>query len=188
MTPSARKSEVAETKPRDQFGHFLDTSETADNEHLVDVRIHNPLKKFEQVAEDIRRHQNTTLSFKAQIPLWVSIVILLVTLGLSSFQLGSLFPFCPGYQTTKIGTLHTLQIMETPARSFVEIINPFTPKSIPVEKTKTILQENGETYTIVLPKGTNVVDLDNQTVTVTGNLSSCAKTISVSFPQNISVL
>ena len=187
-TDPSKREKIASGLERDKYGHFVKTVETSDNEHLVDVRIHNPLKKFEDVAEDIRKHQSTTLSFKAQIPLWVSIVILMVTLGLSTFQLGSLFPFCPGFQTTKMGTLHTLQIMETPGRSLIDMINPFSIQPTPIARTKTILFEDGETYVVVVPKGASVVDLNNQEVAVTGELSSCTKSIIVSHPQNISLL
>ena len=185
---SSTHEETAKKLKRDATGHFLKVESEAKSDELVNLKIHNPAKKLEELVDDIRKHHQTTVSFQAKIPLLAVITITGIILGLSSFQLGRLLPFCPSFPTTRIGTLYVLSVVEAPPRSIVELISPWSKPTQPTNQTKTILVEKDTTTTLEVAKGNSFFNLHGLTVAVTGEFQTCTSSLKVIDARNVTVV
>lgn len=185
--PSA-KSEAARLKQRGPHGEFVNLSQDQSGEHLVDLKVHNPLKKIYSVLEDIKKHQETTVAFKFSIPLFALPIALALLFGVGAFQLGRLLPFYPSYPATRVGTLYSLTVTETPARSLWEWLNPFSQKPSSAARPKVILWEADTTLSIEVPATVSLANFHGQLVAATDEVNSCTQSLKVTNTQNVTLL
>ncbi len=186
----SKHQEVAKTQVRDGLGKFIKTEASSQSDHLVDVKIHNPLKKIEQLIDDIRRRQTTQFAFKANIPLIALPAALALLFGLGGFQLGKIAaPVCLTRTVTRLGTLHVLTILVPDEPTWLERLTPWlgSPKRREAQ-TAALLEEKSETSTVKPAAGVSLVDFNGQRVAVTGTLNPCTEILSLETAENITKL
>jgi len=172
---------------RDEFGRYINVDSTNQNqdEELVDIKVHNPLKRIYQLLTDIKKHQETTFAFKFTIPLIALPVAIAILLGVGGFQLGRLNPVCQTSFTTYFGRLYSLRVVKPASSSLWS--RWFSWLSVPqqVIATQTVLQQVDQTLVINVPKSVNIDQFHNQQVAISGELNPCTQVLEVSSLQNI---
>jgi len=182
-------SEVAKSRERDEHGHFVDVEADEEGENLVDVKVHNPFKKIYSILESIKKKQETTLAFKATIPLIAIPIILAVLFGFGGFQIGRLNPMCQSHFTTRIGMLYVLSLTKPADKNLAQTFLPWLtsqPSSVP--QVVAILKDGNEAYQLQLNFPLSTLTFHNQQVAVSGELNNCTQTIFVNTSTNISPL
>lgn len=187
--PASTHEKVASKMVRSEKGRFVRISDESEGENLVDVKVHNPFKKIYAILESIKKKQETTLAFKATIPLIAIPIILAVLFGLGGFQIGRLNPMCQSHFTTRIGTLYVLSYSKPPEKNLLQTFLPWlTTQPSPVPQVAAILKENEEVYQLQLSFPLSAITYHGQQVAVSGELNNCTQTISISTSTNISQL
>ncbi len=168
---------------------FLSTSESDDPETIIDIKITNPLKRIYELIQEIKKHQTTTFNLKFTIPL-IALPIFLF----AAFKIGQGQGACRQFYKSKTGLVRVLSIdvpQESKDRitflsSLLSFIPSFEPTTYYIEESRTILiDNNGNTTTILHPKYINFSLLDNKKVIITGEYSSCASVLSVVSEKNV---
>lgn len=168
------------------------TQETSNEETILDIKVHNPLKRIAKLLEQIKNHQTTTVSLRFTIPL-----IALPIVILAAFQLGRAQTICSQTFATQQGTLQRVSVRVPKDRPGVlKLLLSFFP-SVPailhssqlVEQQRTILiAPNRDIIQVLHDRATDVSGYINQEVLLTGNYSACTKTMTLDDRQNITVL
>lgn len=169
-----------------------DTGEPAQKDDLLDIRVHNPLRRVIELLKDLKRHQNTTVSLRFTIPLIALPVVLL-----AAFQLGRVETACVPAFTTLVGNLDIVRIKapKNPPTLVGQIVGFFsqvpliTKPSDLVDTTRTVLltQKDG-TLTVVHAADIGTVPFDKRDVLITGYLNACTRTITLDDAKNLSLL
>jgi hypothetical protein len=168
-----------------------------DDDDLLDVRVHNPLKKITGLLEDIKKQKAFSFTLRG------SFGIMGVALALSLIGVfGTNYALCDKGTQTRIGTLRALAVIEEEEDSLwnrIQNINKYVTALITGKKIedriekRTILVESGN-HTIQLLKGTNVslVPFRERQVIVTGSYNNCSEKLKIhtqseieEFPQNL---
>lgn len=185
----SKHSQSASKQLRDEFGHFVKTQEDQDGENLVDVKVHNPFKKIYAILESIKKKQETTLAFKATIPLIAIPVILSVLFGLGGFQLGRLNPVCQPQFTTRVGTLYVLTLTKPADKNLVQSLLPFLySQPAPTPTIQAVLKDGNEVYQLSLSFPLSSLLFHGKEVAVSGNLNPCTQNLSITASENITTL
>ena len=200
------KSEIAKNKSRDESGHFVHnqpsstgkpqtpanqvgqffsghTSYSKNQDDLLNVHVGNPLHKITQLLEDLKKQKAFSFTLKG------SLGIMGVFLTLSIFGvLGGGKLLCDKGIQTQIGTLKSLQFVETDAPSTNPILSyilaQFTPKTL----HQRVVLINGQSVIHLLH--TKTVDLsrfENNQVITTGKYDACSQTLSLTDPAAIEI-
>lgn len=133
----AKKSQIAEEKPRDSEGHFIHQDPIASEKHnnkiiellqenvhyskkqddLLDLHVGNPLKRITQLLEDIKKQKAFSFSIKGSLGI-MGVAIVAGTFGI----LGVNNVLCDkGIQTDK-GVLEVLNIKENSDTSIIDYV------------------------------------------------------------------
>lgn len=173
----------------DLISKFIKTEKGEDEETLVDLKITNPLHRITQILQDIKNHQSTTFSFRFTIPLIALPVFLLI-----AFQLGRSQTECSKIFSSKIGIIKNIQVL-VPKNETDLIANLFSAIPFIPQKSKELVQEErallinsqNEPFTIIRTKPMDLTEFENQTVVLSGTIANCTHTITLDFPQNITI-
>lgn len=181
------KSQVAQSKTRDTFGKFIKINQQSeDNENLVDIKVHNPLKKLYQFLDSIKKRSVTTISFKVSIPLLVLPLVVAAIFGYSGFKLGRVFsPICQSFSTSKTGVLYLHNVTEPESDNLFTQIIPFWPQSEVKMKLVTFLSGQDSDYTLVYKVGINLQQFNQRHVAVYGEYNPCTQSLTVSSPKTL---
>lgn len=174
-------------RTRDKFGKFIKFDEDESGENLVNVTVHNPVKRIYQLLSDIKKHQETTFAFKFTIPLIAIPIIMAVLFGLGGFQLGKFAsPFCDSSFTPRSGQLLVTSVQRPPTQPFWEKLFFWPTPSPPALQTLTVLMSQNETITVNTKL--DLADFHQKPVLVVGDFNACDHTLSLTSRSNISVL
>lgn len=173
-------------RTRDKFGKFIKFDEDNHGDNLVQVSVHNPVKRIYQLLSDIKKHQETTFAFKFTIPLIALPIIMAVLFGLGGFQLGKLAsPFCQSTFTPRSGQLLVTSVQKPPAEPFWEKLFFWSAPAPQDMQTLTVLLSQNEPITINTKL--DLVDFHQKSVLVVGDFDSCSHTLSLTSRSNISL-
>lgn len=197
--------EVAQHRPRDAEGHFLNSDKnsqstvdvdkhksseipgveihkTTDDETLVDVHVNNPMHKIAELLEEIKKQKAFSFTLKG------SIGVAGVVLSLTMFGVfGTTHILCDKGVQSKVGVLRVLQFQEDVSPSLVQKIRDageyytalLTGKQ-PVKKVQKwmVLQVRSGDLIHLSGDGLEQVGMmENQLVYVSGVYDSCSKTL-----------
>ncbi len=168
---------------------LADVSEDKEGETLVDIKVHNPLKRITQILQEIKNHQTTTVSLRFTIPLIALPIVLFV-----AFQVGRAQSLCAQNFRTEQGRLQILTI-KAPVnnQSVLSLLLSFFPRvpslSDPLDlqsQVRTILVTPGnEVISIIHPEDVDPQPYVGQTVLLTGNYSACTQSMTLDDNSNI---
>lgn len=166
----------------------LGIEESSDEETILDIKVHNPLKKITQLLQDLKKHQTTTVSLRFTIPLIALPIVLFV-----AFQIGRAQTLCAQTFTTQAGTIQVLQVkVPRTAPTALSLVLSFFP-SVPQPTADLVDQERAilllptsEVVHIIHPRTVDVVPFVGQSVLLTGNYSACTRSITLDHQQNLS--
>lgn len=195
MPTDKLKSEVTNSRPRDEKGHFIKienpntaknplekfllshTGNYKDQEDLLDIRIGNPLGRIINLLEDIKKQK--AFSFTLKGSLGIAGVVLAISL-FGIFGGGKIL--CNKGVQTHIGLIKILEAREIytkPVPVLSYLLELTTPPQKQIKK-RTILINNDFT-TIYLPftEEIDYAKYNNYSVVATGEYNSCTRTLSV---------
>lgn len=186
----SKHQETVKTQIRDGMGKFIKSEATTESDHLVDVKIHNPLKKIEQLIDEIRRRQTTQFAFKASIPLIALPLALALIFGLGGFQLGKIAaPVCLTRTATRLGTLHVLTVLVQMEPTWLERLTPWlgSPQR-KQSRTIALLEEKTATLTVEYTLSQSLTAYNGRRVAVTGTFNPCTEVLILEAVENITRL
>lgn len=165
---------------------FSSIKETTDDETILDIKVHNPLKRIAKLLEDIKRHQTTTISLRFTIPLIALPVVLFVV-----FQIGRAQSLCAQTFTTQRGMIQVVSL-KVPAKSPspLQLVLSFFP-AIPkpttdlVDQDRAILLTNSEVIHIVHSSDLDLMPFRGESVLLTGNYSACTRSMTLDHADNL---
>lgn len=193
MAKDKLRSEVSESKPRDEKGHFIKvpdyktaknpvekfllshTGNYKDQEDLLDIRIGNPLGKIIDLLEQIKKQKAFSFTLKGSLGI-AGVVLVISVFGI--FGGGRLI--CDKGVQSEVGVIKILNAREIYSKQIpllTYVLDLLAP-SQKLIKNRTILLGNDE-KTIYLPYSEEV-DLKqyaNSRVIATGNFNSCSRTL-----------
>lgn len=176
------KSSVKSSGAGINIGKLFKAEKAEDDESLVSLKVSNPLSRIIQILQDIKNKQATTVSMRFTIPLIALPIVFLV-----AFQLGRGQASCQFYQTSVIGSVKNIIVMKQPSKNLFTRLTSFMPlgQDKLLETSQPILiTDSGEVITIDNRTGIDLKNLESKLI-VTGNYSSCTKTLTLDNRQNI---
>lgn len=203
-------SEFADNRPRDEHGHFIPTEgpnkdvpdtkpsvpitdviksqikieETKDDDTLVDVHISNPLKRIQELLEDIKKQKAFTFSIKGSLGL-AGIILVLTTFGI----FGGSKAFCEKGIQTQTGSVRALDMTEEATDPNLPLWQKIINFILPSPKTQTnrivLFPSTGSPIHLVSGYSSQLQKLDGQNIIVTGTFDACSQTLSINDPQAI---
>lgn len=195
MAVDELKSEVTQSKPRDESGQFLNvpkikpsdgpitqfikshTGNYKNQDDLLDIKVGNPLGRIVALLEDIKKQKAFSFTLKGSLGL-AGVVLVLSVFGL--FGGGKII--CDKGVQSQIGTIKVLEAREIYSRQIpvlsylLELVAP-PQKQI---KRRTVIVKNDQS-TIYLPFS-EIIDFskyDEQGVIATGTFNSCSQTLTI---------
>lgn len=168
------------------------SNDDAQKDDLVDIRVHNPLRRVVELLKDLKRHQNTTVSLRFTIPLIALPIVLL-----AAFQLGRVETACVPAFTTVVGNLDIIRIRapKNPPTLFGQIAGFFTqmpllskPSDLTEVTRAVLLTQRDGTLTLIHAADIGTVSFDKRDVIVSGYLNTCTRTITLDDAKNLSLL
>lgn len=182
----ATRKQVATQRTRNQLGKFIHFSQDTQGEELVDIKVHNPLKRLYAFLDYLKTHGELKIAFRFTVPLIAIITLAIAAISLTGFStLNRLASVCPTQSVTHIGRLYQLTVEEPaskPLSVFGLSLTPINPSKF---TTRTILQETNQTLTLALPKNLDITTFHEQYVAVTGELNLCDTTLTVASSRNL---
>lgn len=192
----AKKSEIAENRPRDEDGHFISKEKEKEHEKknpverlfsenvhyskkqddLLDLHVGNPLRRITLLLEQIKKQKAFSFSIKGSLGI-MGVVLVASTFGI----LGVNNVLCDkGVQTDK-GVLEALVYKENTSTSildFVPILSSFIQHP---KQPRIILSDiDNKIIHVVAKNEVNLSMFINQSVTLSGNYDSCSQKMTVS--------
>ncbi|MCL4352993.1 hypothetical protein M1615_00810 [Patescibacteria group bacterium] len=172
------------------IAQLFKTSDSSDDTTLVDVKITNPLHRITQILEQIKNRQGIPVSLHFTIPL-LALPLVLFTV----FQLGRAQTDCTPYFTSHVGILKSFKVLVPKQDSsiswqsllaFLPVMpRPQSRNELVARDWTLLLEENGDTVTVVKNPGLDVTSYENKRVIINGNFSACTHAIALDAPQNI---
>lgn len=186
--PSKVTSRVSGTSELIKTLGSLGIEESSNEETILDIKVHNPLKRITQLLQDLKKHQTTTVSLRFTIPLIALPIVLFV-----AFQIGRAQTLCAQTFTTQAGTIQVLQVkVPRTAPTALSLVLSFFP-SVPQPTADLVDQERAilllptsEVVHIIHPRTVDVTPFVGQSVLLTGNYSACTRSITLDHQQNLS--
>jgi hypothetical protein len=202
--------DVASHMPRDEDGHFISTpsqevpgknilsnflhnnsavSKTTDDNTLIDVHIGNPLRRISQLLEDIKKQKAFSFNIKGSLGL-AGILVILTTFGI----FGGTRALCSKGEQSRIGRVIQLNLPQQPsspsliqrAQNIWEALFSKTAQKQPTAQNRLVLVENDKTVFHILGSiSANIIEISGPPVILTGDIDSCAQTITVKDPKAI---
>ncbi len=193
----AKKSQIAEERPRDSEGHFIhqdppspesqtplhkiehllaqDVHYSKKQDDLLDLHVGNPLRKITQLLEDIKKQKAFSFSIKGSLGI-MGVVLVAGTFGV----LGVNNVLCDkGMQTDK-GTLEVLNIKENSDPSFLDYIPVLSSFITHPQSSRIILTDiDNKVIHVVTRNGVNLSMFLGVPVTISGNYDSCSQKMTV---------
>jgi len=187
-TPAKVTSRISGTSELIKTLGSLGIEESTNEETILDIKVHNPLKRITQLLQDLKKHQTTTVSLRFTIPLIALPIVLFV-----AFQIGRAQTLCAQTFTTQAGTIQVLQVkVPRTAPTALSLVLSFFP-SVPQPTADLVDQERAilllptsEVVHIIHPRSVDVVPFVGQSVLLTGNYSACTRSITLDHQQNLS--
>lgn len=185
----ATRNQVAIKRVRNEFGKFIRFSQDTGGEELVDIKVHNPLKRLYAFIDYLKTHGELKLDFRFTIPLVAVVTLAVVAVSLTGFStLNRLASVCPTQSATRIGRFYRLTVEEPapkPLSVFGIVLTPATPPKL---TTQTVLREADRTLTLTLPINLETEAFHEQTVAATGEFNPCDATLTVNSAQNLTLV
>lgn len=172
--------------PANVISNFLKTGQ-ADEDTLINVKVHNPLSRIARLLEDIKAKQATTVSMRFTIPL-----IALPVVFFLAFSLGKAQSNCMEFYTSKIGTLEIINVESPKEPNFLEKVYKFIPfvnfQTGLEEKSQVLLIDRlDQTLLLMDPSGSDINNFNAQKVIASGTYSSCTQTMTLDSSKNIRI-
>lgn len=172
---------------RDEFGRYIKLNEDETGDNLVNVTVHNPVKRIYQLLSDIKKHQETTFAFKFSIPLIALPVAFAVLFGLGGFQLGKVAsPFCTPRFTPHTGKIMVTQVSVPQEEPVWKKLFFWLPEPAPIDRPLVVLESAQQTLTV--KTNLNLRAFQGRDVLVAGEYTDCDQTVNLSSLQNITLL
>lgn len=186
--PAKVTSRISGTSELIKTLNSLGIEESSNEETILDIKVHNPLKRITQLLQDLKKHQTTTVSLRFTIPLIALPIVLFV-----AFQIGRAQTLCAQTFTTQAGTVQVLQVkVPRAAPTALSLVLSFFP-SVPQPTADLVDQErailllpSSEVVHIIHPRTVEVLPFVGQSVLLTGNYSACTRSITLDHQQNLS--
>ncbi len=186
--PAKVTSRISGTSELIKTLNSLGIEESSNEETILDIKVHNPLKRITQLLQDLKKHQTTTVSLRFTIPIIALPIVLFV-----AFQIGRAQTLCAQTFTTQAGTVQVLQVkVPRAAPTALSLVLSFFP-SVPQPTADLIDQErailllpSSEVVHIIHPRTVEVFPFVGQSVLLTGNYSACTRSITLDHQQNLS--
>lgn len=197
------KSEIAESRPRDNEGHFISQEKQEEHEKkgpierlfsenvhysksqddILDVHVGNPLRRITQLLEDIRRQKAFSFTLKG------SLGVMGVFLALSVFGiLGGGKILCDKGVQKQIGVIKVLNVQEKEPANLPllsNILEYFSPR--PTHNSIVLVRSDETIITIPHNKNIKVDQYANYPVVATGNYDSCGQTLRINDPNAVEI-
>lgn len=171
---------------RDRFGRFVRVREDKGGEELVDIRVHNPLKRLYAAIDYLKTHGDIPITLRTRIPFaWIAVGLVLLLSVTGIVKLVRLASVCPVSFITKISTLYELNVAlpQDPVISLFGL--PLTQRSLPKEVKQTVLLVDNQTLTLKLAPGISATGYHGRLVAASGNFNVCDATIDVASSLNL---
>lgn len=196
------KSEIAQGKPRDKDGHFVKAEKGAKDEKsqnpvlrffnhdgadyqsgtgerkddLIDLRIHNPLKRITELLEDIKRQKAFNFTVKG------SLGIMGVFLTLSLFGIfGGGQVLCEKGTQVEIGVIRQLSFLREDPSESIPVLSQIVDYFSPRQKRPLFVLVGADESVLQIPYSRNVdlAGFANYRVIATGSLNACSNTLTI---------
>lgn len=166
-----------------------EVSKTTDDNTLINIHIGDPLRRINSLLEDIKNQKAFSFNIKGSLGL-AGIFVILTTFGI----FGGSRVLCGKGEQSHIGKVMQLNLPQQPqspsliqrAQNIWEAIFGKTVQKQPTAQNRLVLVENDKTVFHVLgsvPAG--VLEVSTAPVILTGDIDSCAQTITVKDPQAV---
>lgn len=193
----------AKDRPRDKEGHFIPSEvkdlpkndqnpvtkflhdETAvhksNGDELVDIHVGNPLKKIQDLLEDIKRQKAFSFNIKGSLGV-AGIALVLGTFGI----FGGTKAFCSRGVQTKIGAIKTLSYQQVSKERFWEkipFVSDFMPKS--TSERVILIEQDSKTTRLVYNKKALQNIAQNTIYIATGEFDACSNELKLQDPTSL---
>lgn len=171
---------------RDRFGRFIRVTEDKEGAELVDIKVHNPLRRLYAAIDYLKTHSDIPISLKTRIPFaWIAVGFVLLLSVTGFVKLVRLASVCPTNFITKIGTLYELDVAlpQDPAISLFGL--PLIPSRLPKAVKQTVLLVDNQTLNLKLAPGLSAAGYHGRLVAASGNFNVCDATIDIASSLNL---
>ena len=143
---------------------------------LVTVSVHNPIAWLMKVINNLKKKQTTTVTFRLGVPLIALPVIIAAIAGIF-FGLGK-------YVNKEVPSPSpTASVIPTPY-----LISKVGILKLKSDQTYILILPQGNILTLTLPENSDLANMNNQRVLVTGMLDPTNRTLTISGPADIELL
>lgn len=185
----ATRIQAAEKRVRNDFGKFIHLSQDAEGEELIDIKVHNPLRRLYAFLDYLKTHGELKIAFRFTVPLVAVVTLALVAIGITGFStLNRLASVCPTQNATRIGRLYRLTVEEGSSKPLSLFGIVLVPAAAPKLNTQTVLRDGSETFTLTLPQNLDSTVFHEQTVAATGDFNPCSHTLAITSTRNLTLL
>lgn len=178
---------VAQKMPRDAKGHFISKNKASSiskgekySDDLLDVRVHNPLKRITDLLEDIKKQKAFAFTLKG------SLGVMGVFLALSVFGIfGGGKMLCDKGVQSLIGTIKILQVTQTEGRHIPilsNLISYLKNESNQPHPRTLLVKQDGTAINLPPSRFVDLVPFQNYSVIATGDYDACGQTLKVTDP------
>lgn len=171
---------------RDHFGRFIRVTEDKEGAELVDIKVHNPLKRLYAAIDYLKTHGDIPITLRTRIPFaWIAVGLVLFLSVTGIVKLVRLASVCPTNFITKIGTLYELNVAIPVGPAIYLFGLPLTQSSLPKAVKQTVLLVDNQTLTLKMAPGVSSAGYHGQLVAASGNFNICDSTIDIASPLNL---
>lgn len=161
--------------------HKISVEHTTDDETLLDLHVGNPLRRIQQLLEEIKKQKAFSFTLKGSLGI-AGIALVITTFGI----FGGTKAFCSKGVQSHIGTLKELAMTESPERSYLVeramvMWYAVTGKDFDRHDRKIMALIQNDNTILHVKERVDGLDLSSfsSEVIVTGQYDSCAQTLTV---------
>lgn len=164
----------------------IKVEKTNDENTLIDVHVNNPLKRIQELLEEIKKQKAFTFSIKGSLGV-AGIILMITTFGI----FGGTKAFCDKGIQTRTGRVLVLSMSEEfidPSLPWWQkIIENYLPSPKPATNRIVLIPPSGSPIRIVSTNTNQLKTHNNQQTIITGTLDACSQTLTITDPNSIEI-